>query len=78
MAPKPAPRPLATTLDPATVDQHRFLDCSHYDRCLARASAWPSFTCSGCGVWQEARRVIDPEAERLATVDEWAGRRPGV
>lgn len=72
--PRPSPRPLAVELVPEAVDAHRYLDCRFYDSCLSRAAAWPSFSCSGCGVWAEARRVIDPEAERRAIVDEWGTR----
>ena len=56
---KPFPTDLPQSINPeegprrASVEEHRNLNCHHYDKCLDEAvyNGWQSFTCAKCPLY---------------------------
>lgn len=76
---KPFPTDLPQTINPeagpskAGVEEHRNLNCHHYDPCLDEAvrQGWQSFTCARCPLY--ALTSAAPQG-----IDEYANQRRGL
>jgi hypothetical protein len=55
----PGPARLHRSLVPAEVDAHRTLFCEHYGACLDVATDWPGWSCQGCPLQRDHRRLFD-------------------
>lgn len=63
MSAQPSPQPIGQ-LSQEAVDEHRDIDCRHYDDCLDRAvrERWSSWSCAACPVAGTCR--VKPEVPR--------------